>query len=62
MIKKIYKIVKSIIFAAFFLYGYNIIAAPLNLIVPINILTVCLVAFLGLPAIFGIVILSIIVF
>lgn len=62
MIKKIYEIIKSIVFAAFFLYGYNIIAAPLNLIVPINVITVCLVAFLGLPAIFGVVILSLTVF
>ncbi len=56
MIKKIYKTVKSFILASFLIYGYNIIAAPLNLIVPINFLTVCIVAFLGIPAIFGLVI------
>ncbi len=56
MIKRIYKIVKSVVLAAFVLYGYNIIAAPLNLIIPINYVTVLLVAILGIPAIFGLVI------
>ena len=62
MFEKIYKISKTLILAAFLLYGYNIIATPLNLIIPINILTVCLVALLGVPALFGMVLLMIIVF
>jgi len=56
MIKKVYRILKSIILSAFFLYGYNIIAAPLDLIVPINVFTICLVSLFGVPAIFGLVV------
>ncbi|MGI6324869.1 MAG: pro-sigmaK processing inhibitor BofA family protein [Bacilli bacterium] len=62
MLKRIYKIVKSVVFSAFILYGYNIIAAPLDLIIPINWITVCLVAILGIPGIFGLVILKLFVF
>lgn len=56
MLKKIFQIVKKIILAAFILYGYNLIAAPLNFMIPINIYTVLLIAFLGFPMLIGMVI------
>lgn len=53
MIKKIFGFVKKVIFNSFFLYGYNLIAAPLNLFIPINLFTVLLLSVLGLPALIG---------
>jgi pro-sigmaK processing inhibitor BofA len=62
MKKKILKIIRSVIVAAFILYSFNIIASPLNLIIPINIITVALVALLGFPALIGLIMFVIFVF
>jgi inhibitor of the pro-sigma K processing machinery len=62
MLKKIYRIIKSLIVGALILYAYNIIASPLNLIIPINVITVLLVSFLGFPALFALVLLLVIAF
>lgn len=48
--KLIYKLFKKIIISSFLLYGYNILVAPLNLIIPINMITVPVVAILGMPS------------
>lgn len=37
---KLFKLFKRIIFAAFFIYGYNVIAQPLNVIIPLNLITI----------------------
>ena len=48
--KIILKIFKKIIISSFLLYGYNILVAPINLIVPINYITVSAISILGVPA------------
>ena len=53
MLKKIFGILKKIIMSAFLIYGYNLIASPLNLVVPINLITVFSVSFFGFPALFS---------
>lgn len=60
MLKKLLRALKVLIMAALILYGYNIIAAPLNLIVPINFVTIGLVALFGVPAVFGLVVILLI--
>jgi len=47
MPKKLVKLSKNILFAPFLIYLYNLIASPLGLIVPINIMTILIVGFLG---------------
>ncbi len=47
--KKIAILVKRIIFAILLLYTYNLIGAPINLIIPINYITVIIVTLLDLP-------------
>ena len=49
MIKYIFRIVKRIIMAIVVLYGINIITANLDFLLPINIITIVLLAGLGLP-------------
>ena len=45
---KIVKIViKRFIYAAFLLYGYNLISVEFNMMIPINIYNLLLVMFLG---------------
>ncbi len=53
--------VKKIILSAFILYGYNLIAVNFNMIIPINILTLCLITFLGSPALIALVLFKILV-
>ena len=55
MTKKIVKVVKKICFAFVMLYGLNVILSGVNIFIPINIITVVLVSFLGTPGILGLV-------
>ena len=41
------KIIKRFIYAAFLLYGYNLISIEFNMMVPINIYNLIIVMFLG---------------
>ncbi|MEG2564094.1 MAG: pro-sigmaK processing inhibitor BofA family protein [Bacilli bacterium] len=62
MFKWVYKCLKKIVFGAFVLYGYNLLAISFDLVIPINVFTVSLVSFLGLPALFALILLFVIVF
>ncbi len=62
MLKKIFKFMRKVIFSFFFLYSYNLIASPLNLIVPINIITVLAISILGVPAIFSFIIILLLIY
>lgn len=62
MLKKIFTILKRIVMAVFLLYGYNLLAVPLNFIIPINIITVSLVAILGIPALLSLILVLVVVF
>jgi hypothetical protein len=62
MLKKVTKLVRKFIFSVLVLYGYNIIIAPLGLIVPINLITVGLITILGLPALFSMIAILLFIF
>ncbi len=62
MLKKIFVLLRKIILGAFILYGYNLLAVSFNMVIPINLITVSLVGFLGLPALFSLVLLLVLVF
>lgn len=62
MIKKMFNILKRIIISAFILYGYNLIVTPINLTIPINLITVGLLTVFGIPALFALIIVLIVVF
>ncbi|MDD2391425.1 MAG: pro-sigmaK processing inhibitor BofA family protein [Bacilli bacterium] len=62
MLKKIFKVLKKAIFSVFLIYSYNIIAEPLGLIIPINLITIFLVTILGVPALFALIAVLIIIF
>lgn len=49
------KIIKKFIFATILIYSFNLIAVSFGLTVPINYITVPLVTFLDIPAMFLIV-------
>ena len=60
MLKKIFNIIKKIIMAVVFIYAYNKLALPLNVIIPLNVITVCLVAICGIPSILMLVLFSLV--
>lgn len=62
MIKKLVSLMKRIIVSAFILYGYNLIAAPLNIIIPINVITVLLLSIFGIPALFSLILIFLLIY
>ena len=62
MLKKFLKIIKKIIFSTFLLYGYNILATPLNILIPINLFNIGIISILGIPALFSLIFIHIIIF
>ena len=60
--KKILKIIKKIILSGFLLYGYNLIAAPLDLIIPINYITLLVTTILGIPGLLVLITVLVVVF
>ena len=60
--KLILKILKRIVFSSFLLYGYNILIGLLNLIIPINIITVSSLSIFRIPALLSFIFVYIFVF
>ncbi len=53
--KNIMYFLRRIFIGGFLLYGYNLIAYKFNLIIPINIFSILIVALLGAPGLFALV-------
>ena len=62
MIKKIFKIIRRIIVSALLLYGYNVIALPIDVTIPINLVNISLLTILGIPTLFALIFINIVVF
>ncbi len=60
--KTILRLGKKIIISAFLLYGYNLLVEPLHWMIPINLITVSVVALLGTPALVAFVLILIYVY
>ena len=62
MIKKVFRFIKKLIFSSFLLYGYNMLALPINIIVPINPITILATTILGIPALFSLILIHILIY
>lgn len=60
MLRKIFGLVKKFIVAVLLIYAYNKMALPLNLFIPMNIFTILLVTFCGIPSIIMLILFSLI--
>lgn len=60
--KALIKIVKKLIIGALLIYSYNLIAVNFNMTIPINYITVILVAFLDIPGMVLLTLASIFIF
>lgn len=62
MIKKILIFIKKLVFSSFLLYGYNLLALPINIIVPINPITILVTTILGIPALFALILIHVLIY
>ena len=60
MIKKIFNIIKKFIVAVLLIYAYNKMTLPLDIFIPMNIFTILLVTLCGIPAIFMLILFSLV--
>ena len=60
MLKKLFNIVKKVIMSVLFIYAYNKLTLPLDVVIPMNVITVCLVALCGIPSILMLVLFSLV--
>lgn len=49
MIKKIINLLKKVVFSFLLLYGLNLLINSFNVVIPMNIFTLSVVTFLGVP-------------
>lgn len=50
ILKKSYELLKRIIISVFLLYSFNLVMSPLEIMIPINVITVVGTTVLGFPA------------
>ena len=60
MLKKIFNLLKKIIIAVLLIYAYNKMTLPLDLFIPMNIFTILLVTFCGIPSIIMLILFSLV--
>ena len=61
MLKRLGKLLKNIVLAFLLLYGLNYLVSALHVYIPINVFTVGITTFLGLPGLASLIILFFIV-
>lgn len=62
MLNIIKQLIKKIIFSFLFIYAFNVVLYPLNMVMPINVINVILVTFFGFSYIIGFSIFSLLFF
>ena len=62
MLKKFFGLFKRILFYVLLLYSFNLVAAPMGVIVPINLITVISLVLLGVPALFSLILIIVLMF
>lgn len=60
--KNVVNFLKSFVIAPFILYVFNLMAVGLDLFIPINLFTIAIVGFLGIPGLVLLIICSICIF
>ena len=53
-------LIRKIVMSFFILYGYNLIAANFNMVIPINFVTIGCLTILGVPSLLALLLLKII--
>ena len=56
MFKKLFSFFKRVVFYMFLLYSFNVVVSPIGFNIPINSFTVSCLSILGVPALFGLIV------
>lgn len=62
MLKKFFGLFKRILFYVLLLYSFNLVATPMGIIVPINLITISSLVILGVPALFSYILIIVLMF
>lgn len=62
MLRRIFNIIKKVVFYSFLLYGYNLVASPLGVVVPINFITIGAMTIFGVPALLSLIVILVVMF
>ena len=53
MVNKVFRFLKKVCASTFIIYGFNLIVSSINIFIPINLINVSVVSFLGFPGLFS---------
>lgn len=59
--KNVLGLIKKVILSFVILYTYNLIAVNFNMVIPINIVTIGLITFLGTPSLLALILFKVLV-
>lgn len=59
--KSILNLIKRVVLSFAILYTYNLIAVNFNMVIPINIITISLITFLGVPSLIALILFRIVI-
>lgn len=62
MLKKIFKGIKKIVVAIALLYSFNVLMSSLDIIIPINYISVGVVSLLGFPGLLSLLAVNLVIF
>lgn len=62
MIKNLFCVLKKVTWSIILLYSYNVMVMPLNLTIPINLITISAITLLGIPALISFIVILLIAF
>ncbi len=60
MLKKLINLIKKFIFAVLLIYAYNKMTLPMDLFIPMNLFTILLVTFCGIPSLIMLILFSLV--
>lgn len=62
MFKNIFKVVKKVVLAIALLYSFNLLVSSMNILIPINYISVGVVSILGIPGLLSLLAVHLIIF
>ena len=61
MIKKLVIVIRKVCTSIFILYGLNFILSSINIVIPINVVSILVVTLLGFPGLFSLILMFLII-
>lgn len=62
MLKKIFKLVKKVVLAIALLYSFNLLVSSMNILIPINYISIGVVSILGIPGLLSLLAVYLVIF